>query len=301
MTNSFVILLTTSLLVLSSANTQDLSHKISITLTADRDSFFKWEDLWFEITVKNLLNEQITIPDPSEKGSLLLRVFDSKRQEIPRGIIDDHYGKPNQVTLPPRGMLTETISGIYSNDTTGRGRPGGGLVVGGYQAQAFLGDIESNVFEFRIVEPPPEEQIVAQKIVDQLVMFTRSEHAIRDAKLLLQQYPHSIYTPNIYSMLLIDLKSSNDPYQRTDELMSTALEFIQKFPNSGWAKTAIAAYVTGIRRKLGLEDRQRASTVQWASIENKLNELRNKYPHERLTRYIDQVIKSQKEWEAGQQ
>jgi hypothetical protein len=46
MTNSFVILLTTSLLVLSSANTQDLSHKISITLTADRDSFFKWEDLW---------------------------------------------------------------------------------------------------------------------------------------------------------------------------------------------------------------------------------------------------------------
>ncbi|MDI6767002.1 MAG: hypothetical protein QME52_09290 [Bacteroidota bacterium] len=274
---------------------QDFTGKILLNLTADTNQFVWGEDIWLELTVVNLLDREITIPYPTQDYDLKLIVTTEDEKQI--------YGWPHgapggdSITLPQHGSWEESQRLAQVNDTTNRGRPGGGLIAGEYKAQAILGDVQSNYFTFRVRDPNEEELFLAREIIKRLIEFQSSEQAIEDGKKLLRKYPNSVYTPNIHIWLGTHLNTKGIIEKRSDELKALALEFIERYPKSGEVGRVIGTYEIAIRYKMGISKRQKASPEQWKNIEEKLLELKKRFSHPRVSRHVDRYIRQAKAWE----
>jgi hypothetical protein len=281
-----------------SINEQGFSEKITLSLTSERDTYTWGEDIRLELIVKNISQESVLILEPSQRNDAVkLYLFDENGRIIGCGIVVDkiYY---DTITLPPNGVISEDFSlACYINDTIHQWSPGGRLMAGKYRARASLSDIQSNFFEFQIIEPSKGEKQVADEIVEKLINYKDRDQAIKDGKEMLLKYPNSVFVPNIYVWLMVHLRSSENYLIRYDELIQLALEFIKKFPNSGDLISALSSYEAGLRGKLGIGKRQIATAEQWKTIENKLVELKSQYPSERVVRYINKYVKMSKQWE----
>lgn len=276
---------------------QDLSGKITLELTSERALYTWGEYIRLELIIRNVFQETLRIPNPSQKNNVVqLFLSDEHGKVITSGII---YSEGiDTIELRANNLVSEDFSLIfYSNDTVNWGNPGCRLMAGKYKAQASLGNVKSNHFEFRVVEPTDEQRHIANEIFSKLVEWNNLGQAIDDGKILLQKHGYSVYGPQIYSKVITLLRYQSVSLMRYKELISISEEFLMKYPNSSWAFDAIAGYADGLKFKLGVGKREITSPHQWEEIEQKLNELKSKYPSERVSRYVDKYLKMSKEWE----
>lgn len=272
------------------SQSEKLRGKISIQLAIEKKQLLEGENIYYELTIRNLVNREMRTPKLSS-GAFRIRVTDAQGKELSRAVILDGLegGLADYMVLKAEEVIVKTVGHNVTTGETARIAAGGLIAAGTYRSQAILADVKSNLVEFHVVKPTGKDWEVAQKI-DQLNKFASWEQALEDAKSLVIQYPNTVYLPNIYTRLFIRLRASSDMRHRTDELMERAMECMRKLPNSGFATTALRFYVEGLSNKLGIETGAKPSPTQQQLIDDKLRELRETFTDTKVARYIDEKI-----------
>lgn len=268
---------------------QNLQGKIKLELSADTNVFVWGEYIWVDVSIVNLLNQEVSVPDL--RSHARIHITDEHGNRVQGPIIDAFMMV--YVPVPPKSSIAESFNVEHWNDKT-EDSPGTRLLPGTYSARAVLMDVSSNILRFKVVPPSPEQRLVAREIANKIRKWRPAAQRIQDAKALLRQFPHTVYLSNIYYWLLVLLTMSDNPTERSDELVRYALEYLEKFPNRGEAQVALSCYISGLRNKLGIERDQKATPQQWRIIESELQKIKSRFPDERIARYIEQTIKYHK-------
>jgi len=265
---------------------QSLKGKVALELSADKSVYVWGENIWLDVTRVNLLHDEVVVSGEHHIG---IRVTDDSGRRVLPGLIVDYYAIPYSV--PPRSNVTESFRVDHRNDTTEES-PGARLLPGAYTVWAVLGDVTSNTLQVRVIPPSAEERMVAAEIVKKIGRWKSISQAIQDGKALIQQFPHSVYLPSIYSRLLSLLSASDRSFDRTDELMKYSMQFLETFPDNGEAIVALESYVIGLRGKLGFPHPQGLDSQQARRIEEELSRIKARFPNERIKRYAGNIIKN---------
>lgn len=278
------------------ANAQSLQNKVKVVVSADTNAFTWGQHMWLYLTIHNLTNKHVSIPDPSQGYPYVtLELIDEKGNKWNRGIIIHVTGTAQRVVAPkerieePYNLVDYATKGEYGHDS-----PGARLLPGVYKAKASLLNVHSDPFTFKVLPASVDQRSIAREIVEKLHSRVSSAQTLRSGKELLQKYPNSIYLPNIYLELFTKLAFSESPGERSDTLMKYALDFLERFQNQASAQLALSAYVEGLHNRLGVRSGEAPDPLQWRTTEIELQKLKKRFQNERLKYYIETIIKNRK-------
>lgn len=275
---------------------RSLQGEIELKFVPYKDTFIKGENVYAEVKIRNITDRDVTVPEPRATGAIINRVTDMQENYLYfRGIRIERIGfdidtlKPHEIRI--ENML---ISFGFGNDTTSS-TPFLEFIPGRYKSWVTLGDVRSNMIEFVVVEPPPDEDIVQQSFKSGVIYLKNPgkqfEKTIHNAKELIRQYPKSIYLPQIYSYLITSLSWCEDQKKKSDEIISLSMSFLDSFPDDPETETIIYDYARGLRIKLEKVDKIKENEKIHEIIVKSLNKFKSKYPNMRIARYADKEIR----------
>lgn len=275
---------------------RSLQGEINLEFVLYKDVFIKGEDVWAEVKIRNITNREVTVPEPRSLGAISIRVTDMKGNYLFfRGMRIERLGYDIE-TLKTQETRIENIliSYAFGNDTTSS-QPFLEFIPGRYKSWVTLEDVRSNTIEFVVVEPPPYEEIVRQRLKNEVIYLKSTgkkfEEKIHNAKELIKQYPKSKYLPQIFTLLLTYLEWVEDSKQKSDEKISIAESFLERFPDSPETETMIDYYARGLKIKLEHVDKITDKEKVHEMIVKSLQKFKSKYPTMRIARFADREIR----------
>jgi hypothetical protein len=295
--NDFIILfLGIALSIPGTLQSQELNGKIKMSIRSDKNSFVEGESIWPELVIENIAGKDITIPNPAYPNKLKLILKDSQDKILFDFLFETRKQNIVAETIVIRGggVMYKTIDlrGYGSRQNFNWPPPGCRLSVGSYTLQGLLENIATKEIQFQVTEASIEQQELAKKI--NKLLSGHENESIETAKSLIKQYSGNVYLPELYNYLFINLQMSPNYFTRSDDLISAAMEFLDKFPNSGMSFLVVKDFITGYRNKFKIGRFEEFSVSQAQEIENALISLMAKYSDKRVAREIDNKINEQR-------
>jgi len=219
---------------------QTLEGKLSLSLTSSRLSFVAGEMIYLNAIIENTTDEILIIEDPIEYGVLRMRILDEKNTFVDRFVSDSRLpGLPPRATLRPHQKRNVQVDfKWFGNGSTMTGGVRD-FLPGVYRVWVEYDGIKSNLVEIAIQGRSTAEEAIRLKIEHAVKLTTlNAEQAVRECQDLLKSEPSSLFTPNVYSLMLFYLHASG----RYQEAMMAALDFIQRYPNHGAVEYAVNYY-----------------------------------------------------------
>lgn len=278
---------------LAQQSTTSLQGNISVHLEPDKTTYVTGELIYLDCTVVNQTDQTLEASLLRSDDGLKLLVQDATGEIVsgpPRGF---RMGPTPTTEIGPKSSLVSTINLVrYGNgdEWTGSMRD---FIPGLYAISATFMGVPSNTVKIKIVSRSPSQQNQHQRIVS-LYRPKRvsDEEAVRTLRSLVVENPNSVYIPNMYWQMLFHLSYGDHAAQSE----STALEFIEKFPDHGATGIALMYLNKAIQRQLSVPLRQSPSEDQQHLIESKLLRVKSRYPNRRIARLVDEEIDKARTW-----
>ncbi len=271
---------------------QNLRGRVSLTLTINKHRFIEGENISLDALMENQTSETIVLNNPIIwLHGLHVEVWNALGQQIPSNFpIVDTFGPDTFHVRPYERIFNMIDMGGYNNDTLHKYEAlHGRLLAGDYKILARIGDDLSDSVAIHVDLPSPEESEVARLIGTNLADPTDFARARGVGQELLRNYPHSVYLPDIYSLVLMDfntLKTESEKQATRDEYLKIAREFLDKYSNSNFALNAIGYYLKGLKSKLGVRDEKSITSLQKQTIEEEMSTIRQRYSDSHVSRSI---------------
>jgi hypothetical protein len=278
------------LIGLFAGRSNGMTPGISLTLFSDKQTFVNGEMIYLEATVENLTSSPVEIPKFAGRSYRILQIVDMQGNPVP---YHDFRFDETSARVPGKGRVIRDVSLIESgngNNATGIARD---FIPGRYRVWIEIGKIKSNILEITIAPRSSEEELVHRRLNEDVVLFQDMKKAIAECFRLLNEYPNSVFLPNIYWELITLLSFDRD----AGGLSRVSLEFIRKFPNFGGLQVPVSYYRSGLERELGITRNGHPTSEQAMLISRKLNELKAAFIDSKVARYVDSELENaRKEW-----
>ncbi len=269
---------------------QTLQGEISLQIASAKQTYVEGELIWFDVTLTNLTSSDLTIGEPRLSEALRVAVIDQHGKYVNRGISVFRFRLDSlRLNAGDTIVYAENLAG-YQNDFRGLHQgTGERMLVGVYKVQAFLEGVSSNILDITVNPATREELVVAQEINEKLMNWRDSDQAIQEAKSLIKKYPNSPYLADMYNWLVLFLEMSKREDYQSDSLMSTSLEYLEKFHNSGAALHALNYYIEGFKKKLKIGHSKQLSAMEIGMIDFELNRVQKLYPGAAIQNAVEQI------------
>jgi hypothetical protein len=290
-----ILLLGMALSISGTLQAQELNGKIQMSIRLDKTLFVEGESIWPELIIENISGQDITIPNPAYPNILKLILKDSHDTILFDFLSARTQNKVEEtIVIRGDGVINKTIDlrGYGSRANFDWPPPGCRLSANSYTLKGSLENISTGEIQFKVTKASVEQQELAKKLNE--LLSGHVNESIETAKSLIKQYSGSVYLPEIYNYLIINLQMSSNHLIRSDNLINTATEFLDKFPNSGMSFLVVKDIITGYRNKFRVDRSKELSVTQAQEIENALNSLKEKYPDKRIAREIDNKLNEQR-------
>jgi hypothetical protein len=243
-------------------------------------AYVSGEQIWFLLEIQNTSTDTLELQNPAFTAEI--HIAAANEPEL-RGMRTTAI-RPS----PPVALVANQKRSFYLSNTD-LGNSGKGLdhspilMPGTYRAWATIKSQRSNVIEFVVYAPSPEDALLQGHIsqIGEKIGRVPPGELVDECKRLIASHPQSKYAPNLYILCLRLAFYAQSP----GELITTAREYIDRYPDHPAINQAVNNFCNGQRLSLGIA-RGQLSTDQAASIRGRMRDLAAEHPDSKVLEYF---------------
>jgi hypothetical protein len=289
----FAVSLVASCFIATAHDVQNLKGKIELKLYFPKTIFHEGENGFPELEIINISKETLELNQPIERLNLYTFIEDTGGKKVPYGISYDSFGRDEIIVkyflLPAESTFVSLSFTAFSNVRWNWScATGVGLSAGKYKFSVTYENVTSESVEF-VITPATSEDIEIENRMQTLIS-SNTERNIEYATELIKDFPKSIYIPNFYHLLLLNLEGSNKRNQRTEGVISTAEEFLERYPMSGQVFLVLQYYIKALKIQLGIDPNKFQNITKDSPLQKIVVDLKNRHPEGHLRYYMDRYL-----------